>query len=205
MKQPVALKIPSQHLLLTLDGLLIQLIHLACQKKNGAGIDGTKCPIFGAIFKGISPHMAFFLVQYFQFRVLKFSLVDFDISTFRGWYAHVGARYSTMIWTVHCLYFGPSFWNWLHEVYLAQNHVKTQNHVGVVPNYGTRKLPLRRAFANLSRPFAPQIGTWDYDQVFVYRFINSGIQTFREPYAALSRPFATAAKHTHPYLQMSLG
>jgi len=109
MKQPVALKIPSQHLLLTLDGLLIQLIHLACQKKNGAGIDGTKCPIFGAIFKGISPHMAFFLVQYFQFRVLKFSLVDFDISTFRGWYAHVGARYSTMIWTVHCLYFGPSF------------------------------------------------------------------------------------------------
>ena len=31
------------------------------------------------------------------------------------------------------------------------------------------------------------------------------IQTFREPYAALSRPFATAAKHTHPYLQMSLG
>jgi hypothetical protein len=40
---------------------------------------------------------------------------------------------------------------------------------------------------------------------FIYRFINSGIQTFREPYAALSRPFATAAKHAHPYLQMSLG
>ena len=39
----------------------------------------------------------------------------------------------------------------------------------------------------------------------IYRFINSGIQTFREPYAALSRPFATAAKHAHPYLQMSLG
>ena len=38
-----------------------------------------------------------------------------------------------------------------------------------------------------------------------YIFINSGIQTFRRPYAALSRPFATAAKHTHPYLQMSLG
>jgi hypothetical protein len=34
MKQQVALKIPSQHLLLTLDGLLIQLIHLACQKKE---------------------------------------------------------------------------------------------------------------------------------------------------------------------------
>ena len=34
-----------------------------------------------------------------------------------------------------------------------------------------------------------------------YIFINSGIQTFRRPYAALSRPFATAAKHTHPYLQ----
>ena len=29
-------------------------------------------------------------------------------------------------------------------------------HMGVVQNYGTRKLPLRRAFANLSRPFAPQ-------------------------------------------------
>ena len=28
-------------------------------------------------------------------------------------------------------------------------------HVGVVQNYGTRKLPLRRAFANLSRPVAP--------------------------------------------------
>ena len=40
---------------------------------------------------------------------------------------------------------------------------------------------------------------------FTSRFINNGIQTFREPYAALSRPFATAAKHTHPYLQMSLG
>ena len=33
---------------------------------------------------------------------------------------------------------------------------------------------------------------------FTYRFISNGIQTFREPYA-------TAAKHTHPYLQMSLG
>ena len=40
---------------------------------------------------------------------------------------------------------------------------------------------------------------------FTCTFINNGIQTFREPYAALSRPFATAAKHTHPYLQMSLG
>ena len=30
------------------------------------------------------------------------------------------------------------------------------SHMGVVQNYGTRKLPLRRAFANLSRPFAPQ-------------------------------------------------
>ena len=40
---------------------------------------------------------------------------------------------------------------------------------------------------------------------FIYRFLNSCIQTFREPYAALSRLFATAAKHTHPYLQTSLG
>ena len=36
-----------------------------------------------------------------------------------------------------------------------------------------------------------------------YMFINSGMQTFREPFAALSRSCATAAKHTHPYLQMS--
>jgi hypothetical protein len=55
-------------------------------------------------------------------------------------------------------------------------------------------------YAALSRTFR---GTWDYDQVFDY--YHCGIQTFREPYAALSRPFATAAKHTHPYLQMSLG
>ena len=32
---------------------------------------------------------------------------------------------------------------------------------------------------------------------FIYKFINSGIQAFRKPYAALSRPFATAAKHVH--------
>ena len=41
--------------------------------------------------------------------------------------------------------------------------------------------------------------------IYIYVFINSGIQTFRKPYAALSRPFATATKHIHPYLQMSLG
>ena len=41
--------------------------------------------------------------------------------------------------------------------------------MGVIQNYGTRKLPLRRAIANLSRPFAPQ----------------------------QNRAFATAAKHTH--------
>ena len=39
-----------------------------------------------------------------------------------------------------------------------------QKHMGVIQNYGTRKLPLRRAFANLSRPFAPQqnrdMGLW---------------------------------------------
>ena len=38
--------------------------------------------------------------------------------------------------------------------------------LGIDQNYGTRKLPLRRACANLSRP--SRIGTWDYDQVFVY-------------------------------------
>ena len=43
-------------------------------------------------------------------------------------------------------------------------------YMGVVQNYGTRKLPLRRAFANLSRP--SRIGTWDYDQVFVCKFVT---------------------------------
>ena len=41
-----------------------------------------------------------------------------------------------------------------------------------------------------------KINTWNYDHVFVCIFhLNSGIQTFREPFAALSRSFATAAKH----------
>ena len=35
-------------------------------------------------------------------------------------------------------------------------HVYIYIYMGVVQNYATRKLPLRRAFANLSRPFAPQ-------------------------------------------------
>jgi hypothetical protein len=47
---------------------------------------------------------------------------------------------------------------------------KLRSHLGVVQNYGTRKLPLRRAFANLSRP--SRIGTWDYDQVFVCKFVT---------------------------------
>ena len=42
--------------------------------------------------------------------------------------------------------------------------------MGVIKNYGTRKLPLRRAFANLSRP--SRIGTWDNDQVFVCKFVT---------------------------------
>ena len=75
--------------------------------------------------------------------------------------------------------------------------------MGVVQNYGTRKRP----YAALSfAPFrAPAESGREIMIRFSFRFINNGIQTFREPYAALSRPFATAAKHTHPYLQMSLG
>ena len=46
--------------------------------------------------------------------------------------------------------------------------------MGVIQNYGTRKLPLRRAIANLSRPFAPQ----------------------------QNRAFATAAKHTHTHIHI---
>jgi hypothetical protein len=37
-----------------------------------------------------------------------------------------------------------------------------------------------------------------------YIFINSGIQTFRKPYAALSRPYATAAKHTYTRILKAL-
>jgi hypothetical protein len=47
-------------------------------------------------------------------------------------------------------------------------------HVGVVQNYGTPKLPLRRPFANLSRP--SRIGTGNYDHVFVCIFRNKGLQ-----------------------------
>ena len=47
-------------------------------------------------------------------------------------------------------------------------------YMGVVQNYGTRKLPLRRAFGNLSRP--SRIGTWDYDQVFVCNFHHRDLQ-----------------------------
>ena len=43
-------------------------------------------------------------------------------------------------------------------------------YMGVVQNYGARKLPLRRAFANLSRP--SRIGAWDYDRVFVWKFVT---------------------------------
>ena len=71
--------------------------------------------------------------------------------------------------------------------------------MGVVQNYGSPKLPL--LYAALSRPFrAPaesRIGNYYNMSVCIFR-INSGIQTFREPFAALSRPFATAAKtHAH--------
>ena len=76
--------------------------------------------------------------------------------------------------------------------------------MGVVQNYGTRKRP----YAALSRTFRAPAESGHEIMIrfsFTYRFINNGIQTFREPCAALSRPFATAAKHTPPYLQMSLG
>ena len=58
------------------------------------------------------------------------------------------------------------------------------------------KLSLRRPFANLARePCALQQNQYMeyYDHVFVFiSRINSGIQTFHEPFAALSRSFATA-------------
>ena len=72
-------------------------------------------------------------------------------------------------------------------------------------------VPQNCPYAALSRTLralscCSKINTWNHDHVFVCIFrINSGIQTFREPFAALSRSFATAAKNIHSYLQMSLG
>ena len=62
---------------------------------------------------------------------------------------------------------------------------------------GTRKLPLSNPFANFSRP--RKIGI-----IFscAYIFINSGMQTFREPFAALSRCYAAATKRTHTYIHI---
>ena len=44
----------------------------------------------------------------------------------------------------------------------------------VVQNCGARKLPLRRPFANLSRP--SRIGTGNYDHVFVCIFRTEDLQ-----------------------------
>ena len=81
-------------------------------------------------------------------------------------------------------------------------------YMGVVQNYGTPKTALTPRFREPCAPFRAPAESGHKIMIgfsFIYRFINSGIQTCREPYAALSRPFNTAAKHTHPYLQMSLG
>ena len=49
--------------------------------------------------------------------------------------------------------------------------------MGVVQNYGTPKLPLRRPFANLSRPFAPQQNRdMEYNNVFVCIFRTKDLQ-----------------------------
>ena len=64
-------------------------------------------------------------------------------------------------------------------------------------------LPSNCPYATLSRPFrAPAEsgqGIINYDHVFACIFpLNSGIQTFREPFAALLRLFSTEAKtHVH--------
>ena len=50
-------------------------------------------------------------------------------------------------------------------------------YMGVVQNYGTPKLPLRRPFANLSRPFAPQQNRdMEYSNVFVCIFRTKDLQ-----------------------------
>ena len=78
---------------------------------------------------------------------------------------------------------------------------------GLFENYGTPKLSLRRlsqTLRALSR--CSKINTWNYDHVFVCIFrLDSGIHALREPFAALSRSFATAAKIIRSYLQMSPG
>ena len=50
-----------------------------------------------------------------------------------------------------------------------------------------------------------KINTWNHDDVVLCIFRkNSGIQTCCEPFAALSQPFATAAKNIHSNLPMSV-
>ena len=50
-------------------------------------------------------------------------------------------------------------------------------YMGVVQKYGTPKLPLRRPFANHSRPFAPQQNRdMEYNNVFVCIFRTKDLQ-----------------------------
>ena len=71
--------------------------------------------------------------------------------------------------------------------YYTYNHMYIYIYMWGCPKLCTRKLPLRRALVNLSRPFAPfrapaESGHGNMIALsFIYRFINSGIQTFREP------------------------
>ena len=55
------------------------------------------------------------------------------------------------IWYYHIL---PLYYHILYP--LLYYHYITHLYMGVIQNYGTRKLPLHRAFANLSRPFTSQ-------------------------------------------------
>ena len=95
-------------------------------------------------------------------------------------------------------------WNKLFiDYYLSAGN--SECYLGVVQNFGFPKLPLRGAFATLSRLFMPQKNRhrnlWSCFPVhisFKTNHINTGTQTFRKHFAALSRPSATAAKtHVH--------
>ena len=113
------------------------------------------------------------------------------------------------------LHSGNATWQWnIHQLhpsphnYLLHMYIYMYIYMGVVQNYGTRKRPKTPRFREPFAAFRAPAESGHEIMIrfsFTYRSINNGIQTFREPYAALSWPFATAAKHTHPYLQMSLG
>ena len=81
-------------------------------------------------------------------------------------------------------------------------YFKTFHFIQIIWGLFKIMVPENCPYATLSRTFrAPEESGQGIMTMFscAYLFINSGMQTFREPFAALSRSCATAAKHTHTH------